>query len=174
MSKQAKLMIAVLGILSLLVVYNVWFFSKRSDAAGSPARSAPARGARPVAAQAAPGPPAVRLVSHASIRAEWGRDPFLLPIEVRENRSFREIEAAPPEEEEPAPKLLQSLELRGILHGSSRPLAIIGQELCRPGTIIEGALTVARIERDRVVLSAGERSYELLLARPTIQIEESP
>ncbi len=169
MSKQVKLMIVVLSILGMLILFNIWHFSKKNKVPQTVQRTSSSKPRRAARAQPAkPEVPAFRYVSFPAIREEWGRDPFVLPIEVERGRPYGEITIVPEDEPDDDAMREEHLEalsmyrLSGVVRGS-RPVAIIGERLIREGQDLDERFTVQSIRRDRVILVADGETYELIL-----------
>lgn len=75
----------------------------------------------------------------------WGRDPF-----VREETVISQDSG------------VSSLKLMGITTGGSKSMAIINNEIVNVGSKV-GKFTVLKIVKDRVVLTDGEKNFELML-----------
>ena len=79
-----------------------------------------------------------------SAHSSWGRDPFTLP-------------KAPVD-------ISVELKLKGIMWDRDNPLTIINGKVLKKGDKI-GSNTVIDIKRDRVILSDGDREFELKLGK---------
>lgn len=99
------------------------------------------------------------------------RDPFLLdeselplPVLFAEDRAVEKPVAI----KDVAPT---GLELRSTMVGRTRRVAIINGQLCHVGreVLANGhSFRLASIESDRVVLTSGDKNFELTLARPKL------
>lgn len=180
MSKQVKLMITVLSILGVLILFNIWHFSKKNRVPQTVERSTKSKPRRAARASAAkPEVPTFRYVSFPAIREEWGRDPFVLPIEVEMGRPYGEITIIPEDEpdddamREEHLEALSTYRLSGIVRGA-RPIAIVGERLLREGQDLDGRFTIQSIQRDRVILIADGETYELILPASELNDQRSP
>jgi hypothetical protein len=196
--RRKGFVIAVFAVLGLLVLYNVLFFVNKKKARAAlvarPAASASAErensSPRATTDRGAAGekPPSVVRVDFPPMSSEFGRDPFLLPIEEREGKSLRRIleeaeEAARRNRKTEDPEILKrlrALELSGILvcpaatptasaAGPRRRragrLALIGRELVEEGGVLpEIGATVVRISATEVELRAGDVTHVLKLS----------
>lgn len=173
MSKQTKTMIIVLTVLSILIGYNVIFFinkgKKNAAPQASKARQTASAARVPSKARAVvKDPPQVHYISFPAIRGEWGREPFLLPVEIQENRPYSQIEREE-EVEDKGPDLaaysvkLEAFQLTGILFNPSRPIAIINDQLYRVGSTLDATFTITEILRDCVIVSADGHTFRITL-----------
>ena len=111
---------------------------------------------------------------HPADISSTARDPFsldesLLPLPVlfAEDRAV-EVEFQPVVVNEVD---LTGLELRSTMIGRTRRVAIINGQLCQVGREVRAnghSFRLASIESHRVVLTSGNRNFELTLARPQL------
>ena len=111
---------------------------------------------------------------HPAEMSSTTRDPFtldeselLLPVLFAEERPV-EIPVKPIAIKEVAPT---GLELRSTMIGRTRRVAIINGEICQVGRDVPANGSVFRltsIESDRVVLTSGDKTFELTLTRPKL------
>jgi len=178
-----------------LILYNVYFFTigkKKPPAppANPKKKSAPA-GDEKAAGSAAPGAwgeaksglPGGKPSGAASAAKDsgtgFGRDPFVLPDEEAEGKTFETVfrerlERSRAAENTPLHEILTQLgvlKLTGILHDEKRPVAVINHRIVRAGdSLLNGFFDVIGIEPEIVRVRHGGREYDLRLpAKKTIE-----
>ncbi len=173
MSKQMKMLVVVIPIFLGLVLYNVIFFvkkGKRPAVAPRPTASARKSPTPSRIREAKPDVPDVRYVSFPSIREGVMRDPFLLELEAERGLPWSKFRKEVTEEDErpddeAVRRQLAAHQLLGILYDPKEPLAIIDDRITRIGDSVGNVFKLSEIRRDRVVLLADGRNYELTLPR---------
>jgi len=166
LKKSEKIMLAGIGVMIVVfIVMDPYYFiyrkppvvesapatgaagasAKSATQAATPATPAPAgnqRGA--VSAVVAPAPPVDKRPKREPIQfSQWGRDPFLqLRRGVEETSS------------------INSLKLGGISVTGKDRYALINSQIMHTGDVIQG-MTIARIEKEFVLLTHGGRTYTL-------------
>jgi len=162
LKKSEKLMLAGIGVMIIVfIVMDPYYFIYRTPpveeevpvkgavGAGAPALTPSAtpagnqRAASGAPAAAAVAPPDNRPKREPIQFSQWGRDPFL---QVR--RGAEETSA------------FSRLSLGGISVTGKDRYALINSQIMHTGDVIEG-MTVARIEKEFVLLTHGGRTYTL-------------
>ncbi len=181
MSKQTKMLVITLSILGVLLLYNFFFFAKKKKAMRpkskpQASKTDSSRAAAVAAAAANIEVPEVRMISFPSMQSDWGRDPFLLPIEAEKGQPYEQIKPVVVDDEpDDVPRVelhhqaLAELNLNGILFDARKPMAIVNQSLHRRGARLAEIFTLQDIKRDRIVLVADGHEYEISLNSPALK-----
>ncbi|MBI1850133.1 MAG: hypothetical protein HYR85_07290 [Planctomycetes bacterium] len=190
--RNKKFVIGVFVALGLLILYDVLFFMKKKAGADvvAPTTQSEEAAKRDGAVEAprhvskvvpdASEVPTVVRVEPPSMQGDFSRDPFLLPIEEREGKSLKQIEADAEalarqqmkKEDPEVLKKLRELHLKGVFCSASaaggsgaRRLALIDGELVSEGAVLSAVgATVVRITATEVELQAGEIHHVLELS----------
>jgi len=170
LKKNEKLMLAVIGVMIIVfIVMDPYYFIYRKPPEDTPpaavagktpngaATVAPTAAVAPTQAASTPVASAVggagaggtpRIKREPMPFANWGRDPFL-----QIHRGAEDVTA------------LSTLKLGGISVRGTDRYALINSQITHIGDAV-GGLTVARIEKDFVLLTRGGQTYTLTWGQP--------
>lgn len=165
MSKQTKMMIVALSCLGVILLYNAWFFWNKGKKSRVPPRIP--RLEKTVSAADRPDRKFTpTYISPDPIHDSWGREPFLLPIEIEKGVPYTHIKvdkAVVIDEHPDNLELLEAYRLSGILYDSKQPMAIINERICRVGTRLDSQFTVAEIRRDHLIIRDAHQTFRMTL-----------
>jgi len=186
--RKKKFRMGVFCVSGALILYNVYFFTlgkKKPESASSaskkktaPADEKSAGDAKPdgswgeVHKATPPGSPAAAAADPAAKALSFGRDPFVLPDEEKAGKTFEalfreRLEAGRGAENTPLHEVLAQLgvlQLTGILHDATKPVAVINHRLVRPGdTLLNGFFDVVAVDPDAVRVRHGGKDFRVPL-----------
>jgi hypothetical protein len=177
--RKKKFRMLVFVVSGGLILYNVWFFTlgkkkpapAKTKPAGAHAESGSGAAATDRSSWGEVHPKAAAATPEAA-PTTFGRDPFLLPEEESEGKTFEAIfrerlEASRGAATTPVHEVLARLghlKLTGILHDAERPVAVVDHRLVRRGDeLLNGFFEVVDIEKEAVRLRHGGSEFLLPL-----------
>ena len=167
MLKNKVFAIIIALALSLVVFYNMKFFSQKGKKSNSPPSSVEEI---PDIIEAPAGQKERSPTEEKELLSPfWGRNPFLLPGEEKLGRSFF-LTSSPAEEETKTGSAVEKKQEEGewsltaIIYNGTTSRAIINHEIVQEGdTISGGKVQVIKIMPEKVILSREEKFFTLPL-----------